>query len=119
MKLYGYQHHHNDNPWDDAPAWAIELLALMEINHMAISAEIQAVLDGIAKNTSLVQSVDAALKAEAAQIADLQAQIAALTAGTVLSADDKAALVQAAADLAATNTELQADVPANTPAPTP
>lgn len=84
---------------------------------MAISAEVQKVLDEIKQNTSLVASVDAALKAEAAQITDLQNQIAALQAGTVLSADDKAALLQAATDLAATNTALQADVPANTPPP--
>jgi hypothetical protein len=40
MKLYGYHHHHNDNPWDAAPAWAIELMALMEINHMATKAQL-------------------------------------------------------------------------------
>lgn len=81
---------------------------------MAISAEVQAVLDAIKTNTSLVASVDAALKAEAVQIKALQDQIAALQAGGTLSAEDKAGLTQGAADLATTNAALQADVPANT-----
>ena len=100
--------------YDATPAWAKTLIANQERFQMAISAEVQAVLDQIKTNTSLVASVDAALKAEAVQITALPAQIAALQAGTTLSAEDKAALVQGAADLAATNTELQADVPANT-----
>ena len=109
--------HHYRNLSSESRSQADRLehkLAQMEKMLMAISAEVQAVLDQIKQNTSLVASVDAALKAEAAQITALQAQIAALQAGTVLSAEDKAALVTAATDLAATNTTLQADVPANT-----
>ncbi len=86
----------------------------MEKLLMAISAEVQAVLDGIKTNTSLVASVDAGLKAEAVLIKALQDQIAALQAGAVLSAENAAALTQGAADLASTNATLQADVPAGT-----
>ena len=113
--------HHYRNLGSESRSQADRLehkLAHMEKMLMAISAEVQAVLDQIKQNTSLVASVDAALKAEAVQIKALQDQIAALQTGGVLSAEDKAALVQAATDLAATNAELQADVPANTtPAP--
>ena len=121
MSLFGYHKHHLEDPLEGASPAEIELyymlthiITRMEQNHMAVSAEVQAVLDAIKLNTSLVQSVDAALKAEAAQIADLQNQIAALQTGAPLSPEDKAALVQAAADLASTNAELQADVPDNT-----
>lgn len=127
MSLFGFHKHRKEDPLEDASPIEIELYYLLvhlikitEQHHMAISAEIQTVLDKINENTSLAQSVDAGIKLMQTQITDLQAQIASLQAGTVLSAEDKAALVQAAADLSATNTELQADIPANTPAaPTP
>ena len=121
MSLFGFHKHRCDDPLEGASPAEIELYFMlthiikrMEQIAMAISAEIQDVLDKIKANTSLVQSVDAALKAEAAQITDLQNQIAALQAGAPLSPDDKAALLQGATDLAATNAALQADVPANT-----
>ena len=109
--------HHYRNLSSESRSQADRLehkLAHMEKMLMAISAEVQKVIDDITANTSLVKSVDAALKLQGTQITDLQAQIAALQAGSVLSAEDKAALVQAASDLEATNTTLQADVPANT-----
>lgn len=127
MSLFGFHKHRRDDPLEGASPAEIELYFMLthiiknqEQFHMAVTAEIQTVLDGIKANTSLVQSVDAGLKAESALIVQLQDQIAALQAGTVLSAEDKAALLQGATDLAATNATLQADVPANTtPAPAP
>jgi hypothetical protein len=97
--------HHHFNP------------SKIEESLMAISAEVQALLDQARQNTSLVASVDLGLKAQAAQIADLQNQIAALPG---LSDEDRAAIVEATADLAAANATLQADIPANTtPEPEP
>ena len=93
-----------------------KILATLEKFQMAISAEVQKVIDDIAANSSIAKSSAAALGLLAQQITDLQAQIAALQAGGVLSAEDKAALVQGAADLEATNTALQAATPASTPA---
>ncbi len=89
---------------------------------MAISAQVQTALDGIRQTQSLVKSVEDGLAVQkqmladqAKQIADLQAQIAA---GGQLSADDIAALAETNADIAAVNTSLQNDIPANTtPAP--
>lgn len=91
---------------------------------MAISAQVQALIDQVKINTSLEQSADLALKALAAQIADLGTQIKALqdqlAAGGTLGADDIAALAQTQQDLAASAKTLAADVPANTtPAPSP
>lgn len=82
---------------------------------MTISAEVSGLLDQARQTQSLVKSVDIGLKAQGLQITDLQAQIAALQAGAPLSADDKAALAEAASDLSDANTTLQSDIPANTP----
>ena len=82
---------------------------------MTISAEVQGILDQARQTQSLVKSVDLGLKAQAQMISDLQAQIAALQAGAPLSADDKAALAETAADLSTANITLQSDIPANTP----
>ncbi len=85
---------------------------------MAISPQVQSVLDAIAANSSLVASVDAGFKAEAKQITDLQTQVAALqaqiAAGNTLSADDIAALAAGLQQLGDTNAKLQTDVPAGT-----
>jgi hypothetical protein len=84
---------------------------------MTVSPEVQAALDAVRQTQSLVQSVHAGIQVNNTLILDLQAQIAALQAGTVLSADDKAALVETAADLAAVNTQLASDIPAGTTQP--
>ena len=112
-KLLEALRHH----FDTTPAWAHRILENQEKILMAISAEVQKVIDDIAANTSIAKASAAALVLEAQQITDLQAQIAALQAGTVLSAEDKAALVQGAADLESTNTALQTATPANTTKP--
>ena len=31
MKLFALDHHHNDSPWTDAPAWAVELRVMLGI----------------------------------------------------------------------------------------
>jgi hypothetical protein len=31
MKLYALHHHHNQDPWTDAPAWALELRFMLGI----------------------------------------------------------------------------------------
>lgn len=87
----------------------------LEQSIMTISAEVSGLLDQARVTQSLVKSVDLGLKAQGLQITDLQAQIAALQTGAPLSADDKAALAEAASDLSEANTTLQSDIPANTP----
>lgn len=123
MRLRIEHFHHFES--DPAVLHRLEVLERqldrMEKIAMAISPQVQTVLDAIAINTSLVASVDAGFKLEATQITDLQTQIATLTAtiasGGTLSADDITALGTAAQQLADTNAKLQADVPAATAAP--
>ncbi len=90
---------------------------------MAVSQQVADLIAQVAKNTSLEQSADLALKALSAQIADLGTQITALqaqiAAGTPLSAADIAGLAQAQSDLAASADRLTADVPANVTPPAP
>lgn len=73
---------------------------------MTVSAQVQALVDQVAKNTSLEQSADLALKALAVQIAELGTQIAALQLqianGGALHPDDITALAKAQQDLAST-----------------
>lgn len=85
---------------------------------MAVSQEVQDVLDKAKQNGSLVQSVDLGLKALQTQVNDLKTQINDLNTNRPLSDDDKAALVEASTDLANSITTLQSDIPANTDAPT-
>lgn len=99
---------------------ANQQLKYLEESIMTVSTQVQAAVDAIAQTKSLVASVDGALKAEAQQIVDLKAQVQTLqdtiNNGGTLSADDIAALAQGVNDLQAINTQLQADVPANTEA---
>lgn len=97
---FDFHIHHHHNP-------------SLEKQIMAISSEVQTALDKIRQTQSLVASVDAGLKLQSQQIADLKAQIAALPTATPLSDEDKAALVEAGNDLDAINAKLQADIPAN------
>ena len=86
---------------------------------MAISAEVQTILDQARANSVLVTSIDLRQKAMEKQISDLQAQIAALPVGTPLGADDKAALLEASGDMATSISTLTADTTANTPPAAP
>ena len=46
MRLFGFHLHHRENPWDDAPPWALELHAHMELIHL-IQEKIMATLDEV------------------------------------------------------------------------
>ena len=83
---------------------------------MAVSAEVQGLLDLAKQENTLVASIDAGMKALQAQVAALQAQIA--NGVPSLSADDKAALAETATDIQNSITTLTADIPSNT-TPTP
>jgi|SRR5881394_1792051 len=86
---------------------------------MALQPEVQDLIDKVAANTNAAQAAADALKAEQAQIADLQAQIANIVPGQPIDAEDLAAIKDAAAKLGETNVALQTAVPANTPAAPP
>ncbi len=86
---------------------------------MALQADVQKLVDAVTANTNAVQAAIAGLQAEATQIAALQAQVAALTPGQPVDAEDLTAIQSAVSTLAATNQSLQTAVPANVPPPAP
>lgn len=83
---------------------------------MALSKEVQAILERAKQNTSLVQSVDLGMKGLSKQVGELQATISGMQPGNVLSDEDKAALAEAASNLDTSIAMLQSDIPANTQA---
>ena len=72
---------------------------------MAVSQQVQTVLDKVTQTQSLAQSLEAASQAQGQLISQLQAQIAALQPGQSLSQDDINALTTTANDLDAINAE--------------
>lgn len=105
--------------FDTTPHWAKTNSATLERLEkivMAISAEVQKVLDDIAANKSVAASTAAGVQLLLTQIADLKTQIAAIPVGG-LSAEDKAALTQGATDLESTTTALGTAIPAGASAP--
>lgn len=83
MRLFGHRHHRRDDPWAEAPPWAIELremLGLVIDNQgtiMATQAEIKVQLDAItadvADETTQIAGIETVLDNLAAIIAKLQA----------------------------------------------
>ena len=88
---------------------------------MALTAEVQALVDAVAANTSASKSIEAALKVESDQIAALTTQVAdleaKLAAGGTISAEDLKAVVDSTTQLAETNAGLQAAAPAGVTRP--
>jgi hypothetical protein len=82
---------------------------------MALQPEVQALVDQVTANTNSAQAAQAALKAEADQITALQAQIAGISPGAPIDAEDLQAIKDATAQLQQTNAAMQTAVPANTP----
>lgn len=80
---------------------------------MSISPEVKLAVDEIHRERNALAAAAKANELQAAQIADLGAQISALKVGTTLSEDDKKALLDAVNDVGETNSELAAAVPAN------
>lgn len=127
MKFEIYHHDHADDDTKKVLGEFARLLAHLSFKMeklMAISPQVQAVLDAINAQPSIAAAVDAGFKAEQTQIAALITQVAALqaqiAAGTSLSADDITGLATGLSTLQSTNASLQTDVPANTaPAPAP
>ena len=81
---------------------------------MSLTAEVRALVDQVAANTSAEASAAAAEKQLATQIADLQAQIAAIVPGAAISPEDLAAIVASTSSLKDSMTALVGAIPANT-----
>lgn len=96
-----HHHHHHDSK--------------LEPIIMAISKEVQEVLDKAKQNETLVGSLTTAFQGLKDQVSTLQATIDDLKVNAPLSEDDKAALVEASTDLTDALNLAQAAIPANTP----
>lgn len=116
------------NPSEEAPAWATELKSLMVslVNSMntekdlsmALSANVQVLVDQVAASTSFEASSAAAMRELVNQSAALKKTVDEMTAaGTGMSVEDAAAISKAATDLAASAVALAAAVPAAVPPP--
>jgi hypothetical protein len=89
------------------------LLCLTGDTSMALSADVQKLIDGVAQNRNLALANGQALQIQEKQIADLKAQLAGIQPGQPIDAEDLTAIQKAVTDLADTNTQLQSAVPAN------
>jgi hypothetical protein len=78
-----------------------------------ISKEVQMAVDEIHRERNALAAAAKANELQASQIADLNAKIAALPVGVVLSDEDKKALLDAVNDAGETNAQLADAVPAN------
>jgi len=105
MKTYGFDHHKRIDPWDDAPAWAVELGVIMLLT-LSKQEAIMAALDDL---QAAVAAEDTVIDSAIALINGIPALIAA--AGT-----DPAKLAALQADITAKSGALAAAVAANTPA---
>jgi peptidoglycan hydrolase CwlO-like protein len=101
MKNLGFEYHHNENPWEHAPPWALELLAHME--------KIMSAIDDLA---TAVAAEDTVIDSAIALLQGLSAALAA--AGT-----DPAKLAALQTDITTKTQALAAAVAANTPAAAP
>lgn len=107
MKLFAFDHHHNPNPWEHAPPWAVELREMLR----AISnqeARIMATIDDLVAD---VAAEDTAIGKMQTFIQGLAAQIAALKSTTTDAAT--------AAKIDALATDVTAQTAAITAAITP
>lgn len=92
------------------------IITFIKEANMALSKEVQQILDRARQNSSLVQSVDLGMQALSKQVSDLQAQVSAIPVGGSISQEDKDALAEATSQLDLSIATLQKDIPANTSA---
>jgi hypothetical protein len=108
VKTFGFHHHQNPSPWDDAPPWAIELglgMARIIDNQETIMAAIDDLQAAVAAEDTVIDSAITLIQGIPALIA---------AAGV-----DPAKLTALQADITAKSTALAQAVAANTPAATP
>lgn len=128
MKLFGFPFHEDDDPWDEAPPWAIELREMLGLilrterqmeNIMAL--DFTKMIAATAAQSTVTNSVLAALQSLGAKIADLSTQLAAAIAANdpVAQAAVQTQLDALAQGVSDNDDKLAAAVVATGPAPTP
>lgn len=86
---------------------------------MALNANVQKLVDDVAKNSDVSKSILAAQDVLSAQIADLKTQLGAIQPGQAIDDEDLAAINASIATLEQTNTALGNAIPASTSAGPP
>lgn len=112
-----YQGGPKGNPAQGQSDQAVVLLTDMKGRIMALSAQVQSLVDQVAASKSIEASSAASLAQLVSQSADLKAQVAAAVASAGaagMSAEDSAAIVQAATDLHDSAAALADAAPKNT-----
>jgi hypothetical protein len=108
MKLFAFHHHHNSDPWIDAPAWAAELRFMLGII-IEDQEKLMAAIDDLA---TAVAAEDTVIDSAVVLLQGIPALIAA--AGT-----NPAALTKLQADITAKTATLSAAVLSGTPTSAP
>src|SRR5450759_1654040 len=87
MRLFGFPYHESDDPWDEAPAWAIELREMMALvlkterrMEHTMALDFTKMNDAVTKQTTVDNSVLQFSIDMSAKITDLSAQLAAAIA---------------------------------------
>lgn len=86
---------------------------------MALNANVQKLVDDVAKNSDLSKSILAAQDLQAQQIADLKTQLASIQPGQPIDDENLTAINNMVSTIEQTNTALGTAVPASTPAGPP
>ena len=68
MRLFAHEHHHNDSPWNDAPAWAFELREMLSIIIVTQETFMDALNAALAQLTTAIGGLDTAIQAEIAAL---------------------------------------------------
>jgi len=108
MKVYGRHHHHHENPWDEAPPWAIELGHIVGL----LLANTEKIMSTIEDFEATLTAIDGKVATVKTDVETLIAKLAAIPPGGLTPAQQAAidgAVVHAqkiATDLGGIDTEV-------------
>lgn len=112
MKLFGFSYHNDESPWEDAPAWAIEVREMLAYNNDLmenIMATLDQVLADVTNETTQLDGI-------ATLIQGLQDQVKAVPS---LTPDQQAAIDKIFAAAETNKQKIATALASNAPAPTP
>lgn len=132
MRIFGFPYHDDDDPWDEAPPWAIELREMLALvlrterrTESEMALDFTKIIAAAAAQTTVTNSVLQTLQSLGAKVADLSTQLAAALAANdpVAAAAVQTQLDALATGIQANDDQLAAAVVApgtvTTPTPTP
>lgn len=111
MKILGFRHHNCEDPWEDAPPWAIELREMLrvviykEYENMTVQQDIADALakvqNDVAAQTTVTASVQTYVKGLRDQLAAIAAQTPDSTTAAALTALSQQIQANTSSDAAA------------------